>query len=137
VVPFKFKANFILTATPIQKRTLADKLGIFFSSLCAVHCLILPILILNSGHFLAKYINNQWVEKGFIITCLTIAAFSFFRFRKLHGSSWPILLFFIAVLFLISSMVCNHLVLEITFSVIGSLILICGHIINMRSYKVC
>jgi MerC mercury resistance protein len=121
----------------MQKKSLADKLGIFFSSLCAVHCLILPILILNSGHFLAKYINNQFVEKGFIIICLSIAAFSFFRYRKVHGNSIPILLLSIAVLFLIGSTFLNNLTFEIIASVIGSSALIFGHIINMRLSRYC
>jgi hypothetical protein len=121
----------------MQKKSLADKLGIFFSSLCAVHCLILPILIFNSGHFLAKYINNQFVEKGFIIICLSIAAFSFFRFKKSHGNSLPILLLVIAVLFLVGSTFFDSVTFEIISSVIGSSALIFGHIINMRQSKYC
>ncbi len=121
----------------MQKQSLADKLGIFFSSLCALHCLILPILIVNSGSLLAKYINNQWVEKGFIITCLTIAAFSFLKYKKQHGNALPLILFVIAVVFLIISMFSRNFILEIALSVIGSCILICGHIINMRSCRLC
>jgi MerC mercury resistance protein len=121
----------------MQKKSLADKLGIFFSSLCALHCLILPILIFNSGHFLAKYINNQFVEKGFIIICLSIAAFSFFRFKKSHGNSLPILLLVIAVLFLVGSTFFDSVTFEIISSVIGSSALIFGHIINMRQSRYC
>jgi MerC mercury resistance protein len=121
----------------MQKQSLADKLGIFFSSLCALHCLILPIVIINSGSLLSKYINNQWVEKGFIITCLTIAAFSFLKYKKQHGNLLPLVLLVIAVIFLILSMATPNFVLEIVLSVIGSSILICGHIINMRSCKLC
>jgi hypothetical protein len=136
-MPFKLKANFILTSLSMQKKSLVDKLGIFFSSLCAIHCLILPILIFNSGHFLAKYINNQFIEKGFIITCLSIAAFSFFRYRKVHGNSLPILLLVIAILFLVGSTFFNDVMFEIIASVIGSSALIFGHVINIRQSRYC
>jgi hypothetical protein len=136
-MPFKLKANFILTLLSMKKKSQADKIGIFFSSLCAIHCLILPILIFNSGHFLAKYINNQFIEKGFIITCLSIAAFSFFRYRKVHGNSLPILLLVIAILFLVGSTFFNDVMFEIIASVIGSSALIFGHVINMRQSRYC
>ncbi len=121
----------------MKTKGIADKIGIFFSSLCAIHCIAMPILILGSSNFFLHSIDNVWVERGFILLCLLIAAFSFIKYKRIHANGLPLQLLGIAMLFLITSVFVSNTVLEVFFSVIGSGFLITGHWINRKSLKYC
>jgi hypothetical protein len=120
-----------------RKKPFADRLGIFFSSLCALHCLLMPFLILSSGSVLAQFIHNEWLERGFIAVCLGIAGFSFIRFKKMHGNALPLKLFGIALVLLLSTLFIHHSTAEVLVSIAGSALLIIGHVINTRSVHYC
>jgi uncharacterized membrane protein YfcA len=107
------------------------------SALCAIHCVAVPIAIIYAGPIMARLFESVWMEWGFIIVCLSIAAYSFFKHKKQHNNPFPIKLFWLAFVFLIGSVWMPYLYLEIASSVIGSIALVSAHIINIRYCKKC
>jgi len=70
-----------------------DAIGMMASTLCAIHCAALPLLLslstLTSLHFLA----NPWIEYSVIVFSLILALVSFLpAFKRHHGKFSPLML---------------------------------------------
>lgn len=60
-----------MTARVLKAATI-DGLGISFSSLCLVHCLLLPIL--SAGlPFLGVWAEMEWIHKAFVVAAFPFA----------------------------------------------------------------
>ena len=55
-----------------KEKTLLDKLGIWASSLCALHCLLLPILIPLVPFVSASFFAQDWFERSILSLSMMI-----------------------------------------------------------------
>ncbi len=117
-----------------------DLAGILFSSTCAVHCALVPVIA-----FLAPSVSTQfefeWLHVLLLLLIIPIAGFSFYRQTKYHGRKAPLVLGSMGVILLIAAYIAESLQVveregvEVMLTVIGSFLLILGHILNMRCLK--
>jgi hypothetical protein len=113
-----------------KTRSFSDFVGIFSSSVCIVHCVATPLLITIGANFL----TYSWLKYVFIIIAFlaiykaTIES-SFFKITLLLWASFWVLLF--------------SLFFEKVYPVfkysgsISSLVIIAGHVLNIRYCKKC
>ena len=118
-----------------------DKLGIFCSTACAIHCLLVPVLIFISPT-IARYFQSEWVHIGLVLLVIPIAGVSFYSNRKLHQCSRPIGLGFLGIGFLMIAIYCEQVLglevegLGIIATVIGSIFLVMAHLDNMKCLRI-
>ena len=117
-----------------QKNTiLLDKAGMFISGLCAVHCSVLPILlILGLGSSFGWMLSHE-VELIFLVVSLVIASFSLLEgYIKIHRNLGVIFLALIGFAFLIIGHEIEVAYLNIFLSTIGGISILLAHLVNFR-----
>ena len=126
-----------------------DIVGIIFSALCGAHCIITPILILNTPN-IGKKFESPWVQTILLILIAGIFYQSVWRSFKTHGSKLTLGLGLSGFLILFSTYL-NELLAghehhiehahhhEETFSIVlailGSVLMISSHLLNIRHCK--
>ena len=69
-----------------------DKVGMFLSGICGVHCMLMPFLLVILPYSTVAYLNNEIFETSFIVFSLTLASFAMIQGYMAHRKLWPILL---------------------------------------------
>ncbi len=125
-----------------MKITKIDNIGIFLSSVCAVHCALLPIIIFLFP-IVASFSSDKESLTHILVFIFTIPAvvFAIYSMVKIHGEKKPLLyilpgmvLVFIGT-FLVHQWLGHNL--EPIFVVSGSLLMIRGHLLNKRHCEHC
>jgi hypothetical protein len=119
-----------------------DNLGILLSSICAVHCALLPILILVFPA-VSIFLSDREELTHILIFVFTLPAvfFAFYSMLRIHGEKTP--LYFILpglALVFIGTFVVHSVVGHIwepLFVVVGSLLMLRGHLLNKRHCERC
>lgn len=106
---------------------LCDKIGIFVSGLCLVHCISLPFLSI-----LIPFVNET-IHIYLFLIIVSIGFYSFYFGYKKHYKLKPLTLFIIGSIFLSMEIFFHYEIL----SVIGSLVIIIAHIINTHHCQKC
>lgn len=114
-----------------------DRLGITATSLCALHCIFLPVLLpalpLLGLSFLA---DHAWEHVFLVITGIlgTFALFS--GFKKYHKRLYPFYLLFLGLtIYWIKHDFSEAL--EPYFIVIGASLIVAAHVINLKLCNSC
>ena len=114
-----------------------DRIGITATSLCALHCILLPVLLpalpLLGLSFLA---DHAWEHVFLMITALlgTLALFS--GFKKYHRRIYPFYLLFLGVgIYWIKHDFSEEI--QPYFIVIGASLIFAAHIINLKLCNSC
>ena len=130
-----------------------DKVGIFLSGLCIVHCIATPFLIMFSP-VVAQFFDSKWSHLGVFLFIVPVAYFTFWRFYKNHRNKIPMILGTIGILFLGLALLSPghgweveqggdlHLhdrehfhYLDTIINIIGSIILMAGHWLNIKIHR--
>jgi len=114
-----------------------DRIGITATSLCALHCILLPVLLpalpLLGLSFLA---DHAWEHIFLMITAVlgTVALFS--GFKKYHRRIYPFYLLFLGVaIYWIKHDFPEDV--QPYFIVIGASLIVAAHIINLKLCNSC
>jgi uncharacterized membrane protein len=117
-----------------------DRIGITATSLCALHCILLPILLpmlsLLGLSFLA---DHTWEHIFLLMTALlgTVALYS--GFKRYHKRLYPFALLYLGLgLYWLKHNFSSEL--ELFFIIIGASLIISAHFINIKlcnSFKEC
>jgi membrane-bound ClpP family serine protease len=117
-------------------KSVADKLGMFLSGLCAIQCAMLPILLSVSA------VVPNWAHFGHGWVWLTvigaIALWSFSRGWQKHRSKRVISLFLLGFSFLIAGTLMEdrvHIIVESSMFVIGGVLMVLAHWRNYQLMK--
>jgi len=128
-----------------------DRLGMGLAFVCAVHCLLTPVLVVT----LPLIATTFWTDSNFHIWMLALVVpltlLSMLIGCSKHRNRWVIVLFSVGTLFLIGGIVygflqghaCNdcHSLLsaglfphgwESFLTTVGGLFLVCAHVLNYR-----
>ena len=94
-----------LTSDQIQiiqeaKAKRADRIGIFASILCAIHCAITPVLLLVMPTF-GKAWAHPATHWGMAIVVIPIAVYMMIKGYRKHGKKWVVGLGSLGILFII------------------------------------
>ena len=117
----------------------ADKMAICFSSLCIIHCLLLPIALIVIPTASIQFLADEVFHQALVVVVLLTSVSALFMGCKLH-KNWKVMYYAVAgLLVLIFASIFGHDVLgewaEKLLTVIGSLCVIYGHIQNYRLCK--
>lgn len=114
-----------------------DRIGITATSLCALHCILLPVLLpalpLLGLSFLA---DHAWEHIFLIITAIlgTVALFS--GFKKYHRRLYPFYLLFLGIgIYWIKHDFSEAI--QPYFTIIGASLIVAAHVINLKLCNSC
>ncbi|MCJ8322122.1 MAG: MerC domain-containing protein [Colwellia sp.] len=114
-----------------------DRLGITATSLCALHCILLPVLLpalpLLGLSFLA---DHSWEHVFLIFTAILGSVALFSGFKRYHRKLYPFYLLFLGVgIYWIKHDFSPDL--EVYFIVIGASLIVAAHFINLKLCNSC
>lgn len=114
-----------------------DRIGITATSLCALHCILLPVLLpalpLLGLSFLA---DHAW-EHIFLIITAILGSFALFSgFKKYHKRLYPFYLLFLGVvIYWIKHDFSEEL--QPYFILVGASLIVAAHVINLKLCNSC
>lgn len=115
-----------------------DRFGIGVSGICAIHCLIFPVIISVLPLFSAVSFLHGWVHPFFIILLIPIV---FFASKRSHFDIKITSILIAGFVLVVAGWILGHywlgLMVETVLTVIGSIMLIAGHWLNYRHHRVC
>ncbi|MEX0769796.1 MAG: MerC domain-containing protein [Balneolaceae bacterium] len=122
----------------ITTTLLWDRLGIGVSGICAIHCLLFPIIISILPLWPLATTLHDWTHPVFIVLLLPTI---YFAARRSHYSKKITLPLFLGFVLVIFGWLLGHFWygagVETTLTLLGSAILIVGHWLNFRHHRVC
>ena len=123
---------FVMHSTKKTSKNWLDKIGIASTSLCAIHCLMLPFLLpvlpLVGAGFLAQHAFEQVI---LVLTMIlgTIALYS--GYRRYHGQLMPFGLLYAGGVIYAGRHAFGE-TLEPLIVVAGGLLIVVAHVVNMK-----
>lgn len=128
--------------TFVEKTENWDRWGILLSSLCAIHCLITPVLLLALP-VLGGYFHNPLVHIIMALFVVPVGLFAFWSGYK-HHKKVSLFVMGIVGLSLVGGAPLAHdffhelmhdfeFLSEEVMTILGSVILICAHLLNRRA----
>ena len=119
-----------------------DKIGIFLSLSCCIHCLLTPILLMMAPA-LGEIFQNEFIHIGLFVLVVPIALYSFISTYLKNGHRKPLVFGIIGLFGLLSGLLIHTLMeggnhneifhdVEIGVNIISGLIMIYAHLINFR-----
>lgn len=114
-----------------------DRLGITATSLCALHCILLPVLLpalpLLGLSFLA---DHSWEHVFLIFTAILGSVALFSGFKRYHRKLYPFYLLFLGLgIYWIKHDFSQEL--EVYFIVVGASLIVAAHFINLKLCNSC
>lgn len=113
-----------------------DKVGIFLSTLCAVHCLLTPFLILALP-VMGEFFESEWAHILLALFVVPVGLFAFFSGYRHHQQKGVLALGVVGLLFITGASFLPHEMVEVAeFDVVtisGSVLVLFAHILNRRA----
>ncbi len=123
-----------LEPSPLWHQRL-DRAGATASFLCAVHCLLAPLLLATAAAGALVFFHHE-LEALFVATSLTLGGFSLGWGYVRHRKTRVLALYFLAALAFLTGLLGNSTLgnstLELPSMVAGGLLLAGGHLLNRR-----
>ena len=108
-----------------------DGLGIATSVACAIHCVVLPLILTSLPLFGVNVIHNIYFEWGMIAFAFFVGAYALIHgYKTHHRSLLPVAVFTVGFIFLITKQF--FLEYESYFLIPAVLLIICAHVLNYR-----
>jgi len=114
-----------------------DRLGIWMSSICALHCLLLPVLLPLAPLVASSVFAEVWFER-MILTFSILVGFAalFVGFHKYHRQLYPLYSLALGGLIYWNKDIFGHQYEPFTIA-IGAFLIIAAHVTNMRLCNSC
>ncbi|WP_158971265.1 MerC domain-containing protein [Paraglaciecola sp. L3A3] len=120
-----------------EDRSILDKLGIWASSLCALHCLALPILIPLLPLVGSLFFAQDWFEKTILSMSMIVGFWALFiGFYKYHRQIYPLYSLFLGGLIYWNKDIFGEQYEPFTIA-IGAFLIIAAHVTNLKLCKSC
>jgi len=119
-----------------------DFLGICLSVLCVAHCLLLPVVMMALPILARYYLSHPYAHLGLAFTVFPIAIASLWSGYLSHRRWWVFLVGMTGGSFIVfaslTRVTWSQLAsLELIMTVVGSVLLIFAHTLNLGSSKIC
>ena len=116
----------------------SDKLSIFISITCALHCLLMPAFLITTSSFIALQIDNEFLHGVMLLIIIPISTFALLTGLINHDGKISFLIGFIGLIILLYAFFAGEEILgewgEIIITLIGSAILVFAH---WQNFKLC
>lgn len=110
-----------------------DMAGFYTSAICAVHCFLVPVLLMVTGIQALEWFHHPLVEYGFILLSMVLAGSSFIASRKKgHRNAAAFWCLSVGFIFIALSRLGVSPFFEILLTTGGALTVAAAHIINWR-----
>lgn len=110
-----------------------DAIGIGLSSLCLIHCLFLPVLVLAVPSLVGSVLGSEWIHILLIGAALPVSIGAFWRGLRCHGCRRPGVLGALGfALLAVAVLPWLPEAGEIPLTVLGVAALASGHLANRR-----
>ncbi|MFM6928414.1 MAG: MerC domain-containing protein [Bdellovibrio sp.] len=113
-----------------------DKIGIFLSTLCAIHCLVTPLLVLVLP-VLGQAFEASWVHWVMAVVILPVGVFAFWSGYKHHQQGKVFTLGILGLSLVAAGSILPHEMVEIwehdMVTILGSILLVIAHVLNRRA----
>ena len=117
-----------------------DNLGVTISTICLIHCILLPILILFFPIISLYYIMNEAYEWIFLSLSIVIGFYSLCLGHKQHKSLSSLKILVFGFLFMFISKIfddSNNDLYHTLFVLAGGILIIISHILNKKLCNAC
>ncbi len=111
-----------------------DKLGIAFSSVCVIHCVMVAFIPLVFPA-LNYFVHLDWIHVAVAISLLITTPLAFYPGFKKHGLTWILGLASIGIAIILLGMLLEERTTEVishSTSIAGSLLLVTAHFKNLQ-----
>ena len=116
----------------------SDKLSIFVSITCALHCLLMPAFLITTSSFIALQIDNEFLHGVMLLIIFPISTFALLTGLFNHNGKISFSSGFIGLIILLYAYFAGEEILdewgEIIMTLIGSAILVFAH---WQNFKLC
>ncbi|MFC3123331.1 MerC domain-containing protein [Agaribacter flavus] len=114
-----------------------DKLGVWISGLCAVHCLALPLLLPIAPVIASSFFAEHWFERVILSLSVVIGfAAMFIGFHQYHRQLYPLYSLAAGALIYWNKDALGHELEPFTVTV-GAALIIGAHVLNLRLCRQC
>ncbi|WP_206486521.1 MerC domain-containing protein [Thalassotalea sp. G2M2-11] len=114
-----------------------DRIGITATSLCALHCILLPILLPALPLLGISYLADHTWEHVFLIVTAILGAIAMFSgFKRYHKKMYPFYLLVIGVAVYWVKHDFSESVQPL-FIIIGATLIVAAHVINLKLCNSC
>ena len=121
----------------LSRQKIADRIGIWTSSLCAVHCLLLPILLPVVPYVGASFFAQDWFEKTILTLSMIIGFWALLTgFYRYHRQLYPLYSLLLGGLIYWNKDMFGHEYEPFTIAT-GAFLIIASHIVNYRLCRSC
>ncbi|WP_416307038.1 MerC domain-containing protein [Neptunicella sp. SCSIO 80796] len=121
----------------ITKNGVLDRFGIWVSSLCAVHCLALPVLLPIAPLIGASFFAEAWFERTILSLSLLVGFWALFSgFYRYHRQLYPLYSLCVGGLIYWNKGMFGDSYEPFTIAA-GAFLLISAHIVNLKLCNDC
>ncbi len=115
-----------------------DRIGITASTLCAIHCALVPVFLTTLPLLGLDFLANGWVEISMILLSIVLGTFSLgMSYRKQHRKLWPFVVLFSGFALIGLGHFSGIETIEPILIPLGGLMVAGSHLLNWRLNKVC
>lgn len=118
-----------------------DKVGIFLSAVCLIHCLLTPLLMLSLPILARYYLAHPWFHIGLALLIIPVGLVAFYSGYKHHHNNlvWLLGVPGLVIIALVPYLV-HQLLLPIPEALVmtfGSVMVLAAHWINKKNCQKC
>lgn len=115
-----------------------DRLGMTASTLCAIHCALVPIFLTALPLFGLEFLANEWVEISMVIVSIILGTLSLsMSYLKQHHKLLPFVILCIGFTFIFTGHFAGIKSLEPILIPLGGFIVAAAHLVNWRLNSTC
>jgi hypothetical protein len=110
-----------------------DLVGFSASAVCAIHCLVVPVLLLFSSFSGISFLHNHTAETVILFFSLVIGSVAIIPswFRH-HRKSLPVFLFFAGIICIATGRFNVSMLTETLLTTVGACLVATAHLINWK-----
>lgn len=113
-----------------------DQVGMTASTICAIHCALMPVIITFLPLLGLTFLAEEWMELTMLSISFTVGIVSLITaYYKVHGNITPILYFVSGCVFILIGHLSNKDFLEPILLPIGGLLFVVAHYLNYKAAK--
>ncbi|HEY0272161.1 MAG TPA: MerC domain-containing protein [Chitinophaga sp.] len=113
-----------------------DAVGIGASLVCAVHCIVLPILFTSLPLFGVEVLENMYLEAATILVSMSVGVWVLWRsYRHGHITGFLVFCFIVGLGLVIAGNFMHTTTGEVLLKFAGAAVIITVHAINWRQHK--
>jgi hypothetical protein len=115
-----------------------DRLGMTASTLCAVHCALVPVFLTTLPLLGLEFLSNEWIEISMIIVSVFLGTLSLsISYRKQHRKSLPFFVLFTGFAMIATGHFSGINSLEPILIPLGGFTVAAAHLVNWKLNRSC